>query len=295
MQDKTGTELLDVRKKPSPKCILDLLLLAQALKTTKRTGWVRHEVSQPESIADHMYRMGIMSLIACPGEVDRERCIKMSLVHDLAEAIVGDIPPVAGISKEEKADALKQIKAMLGDNTAVASEIEELFHEYEAGETAEAVLVKDFDKLEMILQASEYEEAQQMDLEPFFGSTAGSFRTETGCAVSCAPSPTRALRGRAAARHASLLRSAPQARAGGGDPRPEGGPEGGEPQVGTCAPRGGGDGGGGEMPVALPAFRTDRATYFWGGGVLREGLGRVFCLPFPPFGSPPLCCTRGSL
>mmetsp|Transcript_40552 Transcript_40552/g.96353 ORF Transcript_40552/g.96353 Transcript_40552/m.96353 type:complete len:201 (+) Transcript_40552:96-698(+) len=183
MQDKTGTELLDVRKKPSPKCILDLLLLAQALKTTKRTGWVRHEVSQPESIADHMYRMGIMSLIACPGEVDRERCIKMSLVHDLAEAIVGDIPPVAGISKEEKADALKQIKAMLGDNTAVASEIEELFHEYEAGETAEAVLVKDFDKLEMILQASEYEEAQQMDLEPFFGSTAGRFRTETGRAL----------------------------------------------------------------------------------------------------------------
>uniref|UniRef100_A0A061RX06 5'-deoxynucleotidase n=1 Tax=Tetraselmis sp. GSL018 TaxID=582737 RepID=A0A061RX06_9CHLO len=173
--------------RPSAKGIVDLLHLAQRLKTTKRTGWIRREVQQPESIADHMYRMGIMSLVACPEEVDRERCIKISLVHDLAEAIVGDIPPGAGISKEEKArleaDAIKQIKVMLGDDTEFASEIEELFHEYEAGETAEAVLVKDFDKLEMILQASEYEEAQQMDLEPFFGSTAGSFRTETGRAL----------------------------------------------------------------------------------------------------------------
>ena len=30
------------------------------------------------------------------------RCMKMSLVHDLAECIVGDITPTCGISKEEK-------------------------------------------------------------------------------------------------------------------------------------------------------------------------------------------------
>lgn len=88
-------------------------------QTTKRAGWVRKEIKDPESIADHMYRMGLMALIASdiPG-VDRDklgfryfnlschwdtmtafcfyffpdsasnlisRCIKMAIVHDIAE------------------------------------------------------------------------------------------------------------------------------------------------------------------------------------------------------------------
>eukprot|EP00193_Tetraselmis_chui_P017028 CAMPEP_0177773422 /NCGR_PEP_ID=MMETSP0491_2-20121128/12861_1 /TAXON_ID=63592 /ORGANISM="Tetraselmis chuii, Strain PLY429" /LENGTH=195 /DNA_ID=CAMNT_0019291525 /DNA_START=211 /DNA_END=798 /DNA_ORIENTATION=+ len=172
---------------PSSKQALDLLLLVQQLKLTKRTGWVQKSVKGPESIADHMYRMSIMAMVSCPPAVDRDRCIKMALVHDLAEAIVGDIPPDAGVSKEEKAimeqDAMKEIKTMLGDASFEANEIEELFNEYECGETAEAMLVKDFDKLEMILQAHEYEQAQSMDLQEFFDSTEGRFSTPTGKAL----------------------------------------------------------------------------------------------------------------
>lgn len=43
-------------------------------QTTKREGWVRRGVNAPESIADHMYRMGVMALIAAdlPG-VDRDK------------------------------------------------------------------------------------------------------------------------------------------------------------------------------------------------------------------------------
>jgi len=169
---------------PSTAGMIDLLQLVQQLKVTKRTGWVRKGVDGPESIADHMYRMGIMSLISCPDGVDQTRCMKMALVHDLAEAIVGDIPPNAGVSKEEKAkmeqDAIQTIKGMLGSRSAAGSEIEELFNEYEAGETREAQLVKDFDKLEMILQAHEYEQAQGMQLQEFFDSTSGKFKTEMG-------------------------------------------------------------------------------------------------------------------
>lgn len=46
------------------------------------------------------------------------RCIKLALVHDVAEAIVGDITPTCGVSDEEKfaleAGAVGRIKAMLG-------------------------------------------------------------------------------------------------------------------------------------------------------------------------------------
>ncbi|CAL5410681.1 unnamed protein product [Camellia sinensis] len=52
----------------------------------KRTGWVRRDVENPESIADHMYRMGLMALIDSNiPRVDPDKCIKMAIVHDIVE------------------------------------------------------------------------------------------------------------------------------------------------------------------------------------------------------------------
>ena len=74
---------------------IDFLTLTRSLKTTKRTGWVMRGVHSPESIADHMYRMSLMSMIASfsDGRLDTNRCIQLALIHDLAEAKVGDITP----------------------------------------------------------------------------------------------------------------------------------------------------------------------------------------------------------
>jgi putative hydrolase of HD superfamily len=83
----------------------------------------------------------------------------MAIVHDLAEAIVGDIIP-GQMPKEEKskleANAMIKIKETLG-NTAEAQFIHELWLEYELAETPEALFCKDLDKFEMIVQAFEYE------------------------------------------------------------------------------------------------------------------------------------------
>ena len=54
-----------------------------------------------ESIADHMYRMGVISMLV-PKEVDSNKCVKIAIVHDIAECLVGDITPYAGITKAEK-------------------------------------------------------------------------------------------------------------------------------------------------------------------------------------------------
>jgi putative hydrolase of HD superfamily len=97
--------------------------------------------------------------------------------------IVGDITPHCGISDEEKhareKAAIDHLQSMLGSCMA-AQEIESLWYEYEAGVTEEAKLVKDFDKIEMILQASEYENQQEIHLQSFFDSTAGKWRTDLG-------------------------------------------------------------------------------------------------------------------
>uniref|UniRef100_A0A1J3JKL7 5'-deoxynucleotidase n=1 Tax=Noccaea caerulescens TaxID=107243 RepID=A0A1J3JKL7_NOCCA len=168
----------------SASSAIDFLTLCTRLKTTPRAGWVKRDVKNPESIADHMYRMGLMALISSdiPG-VNRDKCMKMAIVHDIAEAIVGDITPSCGVSKEEKnrreSQALEHMCKLLGGGER-ANEIAELWREYEANSSPEARVVKDFDKLEMILQALEYEQEQGRDLEEFFQSTAGKFQTDIG-------------------------------------------------------------------------------------------------------------------
>nr|CAB3449064.1 unnamed protein product [Digitaria exilis] len=148
---------------PSASSAIDFLTLCYRLKTTKRAGWVKRGVQAPESVADHMYRMGIMALVAAdlPG-VDRDKCVKMAIVHDIAEAIVGDITPSDNVPKEEKSrmekEALDHMCELLGGGSR-AQEIRELWMEYENNASLEAKVVKDFDKIEMILQALEYEKA----------------------------------------------------------------------------------------------------------------------------------------
>ncbi|KAK8567238.1 hypothetical protein V6N13_105216 [Hibiscus sabdariffa] len=163
---------------------IDFLTLCHSLKTTKRKGWINHGIKGPESIADHMYRMALMALIAgdLPG-VNRERCIKIAIVHDIAEAIVGDITPSCGVPKEEKRRreqaALTEMCKILGGGMR-AEEIQQLWAEYENNASLEANLVKDFDKVELILQALEYEMEHGKVLDEFFLSTEGKFQTEIG-------------------------------------------------------------------------------------------------------------------
>lgn len=171
-------------KKSSSSSAIDFLTLCHSLKTTKRKGWINHGIKGPESIADHMYRMALMALIV--GDiptVNRERCIKIAIVHDIAEAIVGDITPSDGIPKAEKSrreqEALNKMCEVLGGGLR-AEEIQELWAEYENNSSLEANLVKDFDKVEMILQALEYEMEHGKVLDEFFLSTAGKFQTEIG-------------------------------------------------------------------------------------------------------------------
>jgi putative hydrolases of HD superfamily len=161
--------------------LLDFMLLVGRLKTTKRTGWVLRNVALPESIADHMYRMSLLALVISDAG-ERDHAVKLALAHDLAEAIVGDLTPVCGVSKEEKfrreESAMVDIRDGCLRGNPAGAELYALWSEYEANETRAAILMKDIDKFEMIVSASEYETAQpSLDLSEFFESTRGKFRT----------------------------------------------------------------------------------------------------------------------
>lgn len=96
----------------------------------------------------------------------------MALVHDMAEALVGDLTPVDKIPKVEKsrreAETMDYICQSLlgkvhgGENGA---SIRQIWQEYEDSETPESQFVHDVDKVELILQMVEYERAHNTSLD----------------------------------------------------------------------------------------------------------------------------------
>ncbi|CAJ1938090.1 unnamed protein product [Cylindrotheca closterium] len=177
--------------------VIDFLTISRGLKTQERTGWVRQEANPKiESIADHSWRITLMAMIAGfsaesdtsdeSSSIDTNKCIQMALVHDLAEATVGDITPYCGVSDQDKhqmeLDAMTKLTTGLLGTAMGAERILSLWKEYEQGTTEEAKLVKDMDKLEMILQALEYEQdgENKKSLDGFFDSTRGKWRTKIG-------------------------------------------------------------------------------------------------------------------
>ncbi|KAH6714550.1 HD domain-containing protein [Leptodontidium sp. MPI-SDFR-AT-0119] len=79
---------------------LPYLHLMDVLKHLPRTGWLR-TIEHPESVASHMYRMALIAMTA-PKGLDRDKCIKLAISHDMGEALAGDLTPHDGVSKAEK-------------------------------------------------------------------------------------------------------------------------------------------------------------------------------------------------
>jgi putative hydrolase of HD superfamily len=126
--------------------------------------------------------MGMIAMFA-PQGLDQVKCMKMCMVHDVAESVVGDITPFSGVSKTEKARRETATIEYIATRWAGphTSELRELWHEFEAAETPEAQFAQDIDKIDLLLQAVEYEKdgRGQRDLGEFMG-VARKLRTEAG-------------------------------------------------------------------------------------------------------------------
>jgi putative hydrolases of HD superfamily len=134
--------------------VLAFLRAAERLKTVTRSGWT--SVGQQESVAEHTWRLCLMAMVLYGQDesIDMARLLKMCLIHDLGEAIGGDIPapfqsaesPKAG---QERADLLELTQEL---PRPLQQEIVSLWDEYEAAGSREAKVAKGLDKLETILQ-----------------------------------------------------------------------------------------------------------------------------------------------
>lgn len=125
-----------------------------------------------------MYRMAIMTMLApksLASRLDLNNCMKMALVHDMAEALVTDITPSQNVPKAEKSrmeeTTMEYIAhRLLGNvNGDAADEILRLWREYEDNRTDDANFVHDIDKMELELQTLEYERSHNTELDEFYG------------------------------------------------------------------------------------------------------------------------------
>ena len=130
------------------------------LKTIKRSGWIhKSNITSPESVADHSYSMCMMSMILAEIiNLDSGHIMKMVIIHDLAESLVGDHMP-DNISSEKKHlvedKAMKKIISKLPNS--LRKNYLHIWNEYNGNITVNAKFVHNMDKLEMVLQAKEYE------------------------------------------------------------------------------------------------------------------------------------------
>ncbi len=153
--------------------MVKFLEIAGVLKRTQRTGWVDVGVYQPESVADHTFRTAVFCMLYADMEdLDPLKLLRMALIHDLPEAIIGDLMPTqkTAETKEQEADAIKHMLSLLPKTQR--ENYLAVWNEYQKGTTREAKAVRQIEKIEMALQAKEYEKfgSASKSLERFIKS-----------------------------------------------------------------------------------------------------------------------------
>ena len=157
--------------------IIDFIHEAGVLKNTRRTGWQWRGIQNCESLADHSYRVVLLSMVLADALVEKgeklnmEKLLRMATLHEICEARIGDIPFPAvkyigkKVKKAAEAEAVREMTEPLGNFGAKYSQI---FNEFEECDSIEAKIVRAADKLEMMLQAWEYELCGNKGLQDFF-------------------------------------------------------------------------------------------------------------------------------
>jgi putative hydrolase of HD superfamily len=163
--------------------IEEFFKISSNLKKIPRKGWkTKLGISNPESVADHSFSMSIIAMVLADiQKLDTKKVLKMSLLHDLAESIIGDMTP-DDISKNKKTTLeMKTMKKIL-DNLPqnLSSDYLSIWNEYNENITKEANLVHEVDKFEMAIQALSYanDGVDKEKLQPFFNSSKNQINSE---------------------------------------------------------------------------------------------------------------------
>ncbi|MGG2465643.1 HD domain-containing protein [Streptomyces sp. RGM 3693] len=160
------------------------LLEMGMLKRAKRTGWWIAGVKDPESIAEHSFRVGIIGAVLAMMEgADPAKVALMCLFHDTQETRVGDIPHIGRRYVEAASNEKVTADQVSAAHPAVAAGVKRVVEEYENGDSLEVVVAHDADKLECLVQAVEYREQGCTNVQNWIDTSVANLKTASAQAL----------------------------------------------------------------------------------------------------------------
>lgn len=160
------------------------LLEMGMLKRAKRSGWWIAGVKDPETIAEHSFRTGVIGAVLAMIEgADPAKVALLCLFHDTQETRVGDIPHIGrrylDAASNEKVTA-DQVSAA---HPAVREGVQHVVDEYENGDSLEVIVAHDADKLECLVQAVEYREQGHQNVQNWIDTSLAKLKTASAQAL----------------------------------------------------------------------------------------------------------------
>ncbi len=147
-------------KRQALDSLVEFITITNKVKATRRTDWVIRKLPIYEHIGDHCFSTALLSyLLGKKKGLDSDRCMAMALIHDIHEAITGDIATrhkesdqaVSNHRKKELEDRdTKKLLSYLKQKDR--KPMLDLWNELKEGKTKEAQLVNQVDKLDYILE-----------------------------------------------------------------------------------------------------------------------------------------------
>ncbi len=144
---------------------MKFMAIAERLKSTLRHSWT--STDRQESVAEHSWRLCLMAYLLKDElkEYNMDKVMLMCLVHDLGEAITGDIPVFYKKETDEVKEQEEVEKLLNILEGTVKIELKNIFDEIEEENTKEARIFKALDKLEVVIQHNEGPLDRWIDLE----------------------------------------------------------------------------------------------------------------------------------
>ena len=129
--------------------IYDFLMELDKLKTVTRRAYI-FDLSRNENSAEHCWHLALAILTLKEElnvEIDLVKTLKMALIHDICEIGAGDISIYDPQRSKKEIEERKYMNQLSGASVKIASEIMELWEEYEEQSSKESQWVKVADRL----------------------------------------------------------------------------------------------------------------------------------------------------
>ena len=148
-----------------PVQLLAFLRRIETLKTNPRHAYTAGGVR--ETVAAHSWRTALLAMLLASEfpELDMNKVIRMCLIHDLGEAVTGDIPAFEKTDEHRSQERLALAQLVDTAPAADAAQMHALFAEMDALGTPEARLYKALDRIEAVIQHNESDIATWIPLE----------------------------------------------------------------------------------------------------------------------------------